>query len=402
MRTSREGVYAAGDVTVSDQFVYMAAYWAKIAARNAMNGDSLTYDNAVMPAVVFADPQVASVGLTEATATSQGFSVRTSTLGLDNVPRALAARDTRGLIKLVADKETNKLLAWIIHEARRRQVLNVLEISYHSAFNPNKTHRPMKDTTKQSVLFNELSGKPVQVHFDQPDASSDGGTLPLKACDKRLGLTDALSACIRDDRQPGKINHSITDLLSQRVFGIACGYEDCNDVARVGDDPLHRLLVGRDPVSGDSLASQPTLSRFENQLDGRSLLKMGHALADTVMKRHRQRLKGKVRRITIDFDPTDDAAYGGQQLTFFNTHYGHWCYLPVACFLQFNDESDQYLYSYVLRPGNVKAHEGASALLRRTVAKLRQCFGAKVTLRVRLDGGYASPEVFDCLEKLGV
>jgi len=110
MRTSREGVYAAGDVTGTDQFVYMAAYGAKIAAKNALNGDSLSYDNAVMPAVVFTDPQVASVGLTEADAKSQGHKVRTSTLSLDNVPRALAARDTRGLIKLVADGETSKLL----------------------------------------------------------------------------------------------------------------------------------------------------------------------------------------------------------------------------------------------------------------------------------------------------
>jgi len=110
MCTSREGVYAAGDVTGTDQFVYMAAYGAKIAARNAMNGNSLNYENAVMPAVVFTDPQVASVGLTEAAATSQGYEVKTSTLTLDNVPRALAARDTRGLIKLVADGSTDKLL----------------------------------------------------------------------------------------------------------------------------------------------------------------------------------------------------------------------------------------------------------------------------------------------------
>lgn len=110
MRTSRDGVYAAGDVTGTDQFVYMAAYGAKIAAKNALNGNSLTYDNAVMPAVVFTDPQVASVGLTEAAAKSAGFEVRTSTLTLDNVPRALAARDTRGLIKLIADGKTSKIL----------------------------------------------------------------------------------------------------------------------------------------------------------------------------------------------------------------------------------------------------------------------------------------------------
>ena len=110
MRTSKAGVYAAGDVTGKDQFVYMAAYGAKLAAKNALNGNSLRYDNSAMPAVVFTDPQVASVGLTEAQARAAGHDVRTSVLSLDNVPRALAARDTRGLIKLVADRGSRKLL----------------------------------------------------------------------------------------------------------------------------------------------------------------------------------------------------------------------------------------------------------------------------------------------------
>lgn len=110
MRTTKAGVYAAGDVTGRDQFVYMAAYGAKLAARNALNGDSLRYDNSAMPAVVFTDPQVASVGLTEAEARAAGHAVRVSTIGLDTLPRALAARDTRGLIKLVADAASNRLL----------------------------------------------------------------------------------------------------------------------------------------------------------------------------------------------------------------------------------------------------------------------------------------------------
>jgi mercuric reductase len=110
MRTTRANVYAVGDVTGRDQFVYMAAYGAKIAAKNALNGDALIYDNAAMPAVVFTDPQVASVGMTEAAARVQGMQVKTSVLTLDNVPRALAARDTRGFIKLVADEATGKLI----------------------------------------------------------------------------------------------------------------------------------------------------------------------------------------------------------------------------------------------------------------------------------------------------
>lgn len=110
MRSTRNGVYAAGDVTGRDQFVYMAAYGAKLAAKNAMNGNPLAYDNSIMPAVVFSDPQVASVGLTEAQAKAAGHEVVSSVLGLEHVPRALAARDTRGLIKLIADKNSKKLL----------------------------------------------------------------------------------------------------------------------------------------------------------------------------------------------------------------------------------------------------------------------------------------------------
>ena len=110
MRTTRSGIYAAGDVTGTDQFVYMAAYGAKLAAKNAMNSDSMVYDNSAMPWVVFTDPQVAGVGLSEAAAKDKDFDVKTSTLSLEHVPRALAARDTRGLIKLIADKHTDKLI----------------------------------------------------------------------------------------------------------------------------------------------------------------------------------------------------------------------------------------------------------------------------------------------------
>ncbi len=110
MATTRAGIYAAGDVTDRDQFVYMAAYGAKVAVNNALGLEPMHYDNAAMPWVVFTDPQVAGVGLSEAQARAAGHEVKTSVIGLDNVPRALAARDTRGLIKLVADAKTDRLL----------------------------------------------------------------------------------------------------------------------------------------------------------------------------------------------------------------------------------------------------------------------------------------------------
>lgn len=257
------------------------------------------------------------------------------------------------------------------------------------------------DTSRQSVLFPGLARKTVVASFDQPRASSDGGALLLKACDEALGLTAALAACMLDWRQPGKVRHELDELLRQRLFAIASGYADANDAARLADDPIHKLLVGRDAVDGAALASQPTLSRFENAVDSKTLYRMGATLADTVIERHRRRLKGKARQITVDLDPTDDPTHGAQQLSFFNGHYGSWCYLPVAGFVTFDDEPEQYLLAYVLRPGNAPATLGATAILKRLLERLRRAF-PRARLRVRLDGGFASPEVLDFLDAQGV
>lgn len=255
-----------------------------------------------------------------------------------------------------------------------------------------------KDITRQSVLFPGLLKKPIVVQFDQPHASSDGGAILLKACDERLGLTERLASCIVDTRQTGKVEHSIRDLLRQRLFGIACGYTDCNDAARLAQDPIQKLLIGRDPLSGAALASQSTLSRFENAPRRADLYRMGEALAESVIERHRRRLGGrKVKRIALDLDPTDDPTHGGQQLTFFNGHYNTWCYLPVAGFLRFNDEPDQHLFCYVLRPGNAPAKQGAIGILERVIERVRSAF-PKARILVRLDGGFSGPELLNYLE----
>jgi hypothetical protein len=202
------------------------------------------------------------------------------------------------------------------------------------------------DSTGQSVLFSDLLDKPIIAKFDQEHASSDGGAILLQVCDRRLGLTDALIGAIADRRQSGKIRHAVGDLVRQRLYAIGCGYPDANDASRLASDPIAKLLCDRDPVKGEDLASQPTLSRFENSVTRADLYRMGIALADTVIERHRRRLKRKVKRITIDLDPTDDPTHGAQQLTFFNGHYDTWCYLPVAGFLTFNEEPEQS------KPGN--------------------------------------------------
>ena len=182
------------------------------------------------------------------------------------------------------------------------------------------------DTTKQSVLFENLSKKAVVAKFDQDHASSDGGAVLLKACDENLQLSTTLASCLSDDRQQSKVTHSLEALFQQRLFAIACGYADGNDAARLADDPVMKLLAGRDPIAGASLASQPTLSRFENAARQRDLLRLSEALAEAVIARHKRRKK-RVRRITIDLDPTDDPTHGAQQLAFFN----RFLVPPVIC-----------------------------------------------------------------------
>ena len=134
------------------------------------------------------------------------------------------------------------------------------------------------------------------------------------------GLVKAFARCLSDKRAPEKIRHTLADLIGQRIFGIACGHPDCNDAEHLADDPIHKLLLGRDPVAGESLASQPTLSRFENAAGRGALYDMGCELAARVVERHRRRL-GRVRRITIDLDPTDDPTHGAQQYSLFNGYY---------------------------------------------------------------------------------
>src|SRR5256712_10990879 len=155
----------------------------------------------------------------------------------------------------------------------------------------------------------EPKGKPVVAAFDTPHASSDGGAILLKGIDTQLGLTKRLAACLADGRQLGKVQHQTLELLRQRVFGLACGYADCNDVPPVADDPVHKLLVDRDPIAGAALASQPTLSRFENAVGWRELLAMGHGLADTVPEPHRRRPKGRPPRIPTPLYPPDDTPH---------------------------------------------------------------------------------------------
>ena len=183
--------------------------------------------------------------------------------------------------------------------------------------------------------------------------------------------------------------------LRRPLVGQQC--PDGNDADHLADDPIHKLLLERDPVTGAPLASQPTISRFENDVGRAGLYRMARELAASVIERHRRRLRGRGRRVTIDLDPTDDRTHGAQQLTFFNGHYDSWCYLPLLAFLTFDDEVEQYLCAAVLRPGNAVAADGTVGVLSRLLPMLRAAF-PQVRFLVRLDGGFATPEIFNFLD----
>ena len=257
----------------------------------------------------------------------------------------------------------------------------------------------MSEHDRQSVLFQGLTNRPVVVAFDEPSVTTNGGALLLGVLDRRLGLTERFASAITDVREAGKVQHDVIDLVRQRVHGLACGYSDCNDAARVGADPTMRLLLGLG--SDDAVASQPTLSRFEAGTTPEDIVGLCDALADSVLERHRRRLKGRAKRITLDLDFTDDLVHGAQQLALFNTHYGGWCYLPLLAFVTFDDEAEQYLIGAFLRPGRTATGGEIVELLKFLLSCMRKHF-PRTRIQLRGDGGFTSGELLDFVEDEGL
>lgn len=258
----------------------------------------------------------------------------------------------------------------------------------------------MAKDSYNGALFEGLFQKTVVSRFDSELRTSDGGGSLLAAVDRKTKLTETLCGLLRDDRDPARVEHPYQDLLRQRVFSIGLGYPDCNDSALIGHDPMMKLVCGRRPGDEGGLASQPTLSRFEHGLSGRDLVALGRGLEEFAIKRLRKRHR-QPRRITIDLDPSVDPTHGQQPFAYFNGHYDTWCYLPMLGFLSVDGDPEQYLFHARLRPGLAKEARGTIPLLRRTVERLRRAF-RKPRILVRLDAGFAYPQIFDVLDELKV
>ena len=255
----------------------------------------------------------------------------------------------------------------------------------------------MNDSARaQSVLFKDVAPKPLAVRFEDERTSSDGGAILLKAADRKMGMISSMAASFTDRRDGSRVKHEIEELLSQRIFGIACGYEDGNDAARIAADPVMKALAGRDPF-GEDLASQPSISRFECSATRKDLFRMHMSFMKTVVHAQRRGREGWAKRITIELDQTPTPTHGGQQLTFFNGHYDTYCYIPLVAAISFAGEPDQYVVASVLRPGNAPDKRGAIAILSRLLPLLREVF-PKAIFAVRLDAGFCAPEIIDYLE----
>jgi hypothetical protein len=254
----------------------------------------------------------------------------------------------------------------------------------------------MSKTNRQSVLFEDLGAKPVVAVFDADAMSSDGGLSLLAALDRGIKLSSRLTSKLPDARMPGRVSHSYLELFQQRVLGIAAGYCDGNDAQQMAVDPMMKMAVGRAPVSGDDLASQPTLSRFENAITAKSMVAAIREMETVVIERLARRHR-RAKVVTIDIDSTVDPAHGRQEQIFFSGYYDTWCLLPLLGFISVDGDPQQYLFHARLRPGNSRDPRGVIPMLRRTIAAIRQKFG-KVTIRVRVDAGFYRPHLIDVLE----
>src|ERR1700681_1476645 len=201
----------------------------------------------------------------------------------------------------------------------------------------------MTDDNLLPFCFPAIRRKKITAAFDGGRISSDGGVMLLAQADRRLGIAERLARAIPDGRDPDRVTHLLPDILRARIFAIACGYEDADDLDRLRTDPAFKLACGRLPDSGRDLCSQPTVSRWENAPSLRDLIRLTYTLVDAWMDSYPR----EPASVTLDIDDTCDVVHGHQQLSLFNAHYDERCFLPIHVY----DTEKSRPVAVVLRPG---------------------------------------------------
>jgi len=248
----------------------------------------------------------------------------------------------------------------------------------------------MKDCTKQLLLFKGISNKKIEADFNGGEVSSDAGLLFLREVENRIGMISKMTDSLRDRRHPGYVKHQLLELFKQRIFQIACGYEDGNDSNELRNDPIMKIACERLPDDEVALASQPTISRFENSISKTDLYRIAEVFVDVFIHSYSQPPEG----IILDIDDTDDLTYGHQQLTLFNAYHGDYCYMPIHIY----EGKSGKLITTVLRPGKRPTGKQIVSIVKRVVKKIRQAW-PEVGILVRGDSYYSCPAVFDFCEE---
>jgi hypothetical protein len=251
----------------------------------------------------------------------------------------------------------------------------------------------MTNDTILPFSFPAVSRKKITAAFDGGRLTSNGGVMLLAMADRRVGVAEKLSCVFPERRDPARIVHSLADVIRARIFAIACGYEDGNDLDHLRGDPAFKLACGRLPDTERDLCSQPTVSRLENAPRLHEAIRLSYALVDMWMDSYQQ----APRAVTLDIDDTVDVVHGRQQLSLFNAHYDEHCFLPIHVY----DTERSRPVAVILRPGKTPSGIEVRAHLRRLVRHIRRRWpNTRITFRG--DSHYACPEAMAYCEQNGV
>jgi hypothetical protein len=244
----------------------------------------------------------------------------------------------------------------------------------------------MTDDNLLPFCFPVVHRKKITAAFDGGRISSDGGVMLLAQAERRLGIADQLARVIPDERNASRVVHLLPDILRARIFAIACGYEDADDLDRLRFDPAFKLACGRLPDTGRDLCSQPTVSRWENAPSLRDLIRLMGAMVDLYCASYTT----SPAAVTLDIDDTVDVVHGHQQLSLFNAHYDERCFLPIHVY----DTATSRPVAVLLRPGKTPSGIEIRGHLRRLVRRIRKHWPA-TRITIRGDGHYGRPEVME-------
>ena len=246
-----------------------------------------------------------------------------------------------------------------------------------------------KPTLNDIVRLSEIQNTPVLLDFEGGSLTSDAGILLLREVEQQIGIIKDLAEVIDDPRDARYVKHTLMELMMQRIGQIGSGYEDANDCNTLRDDPIFKMFAGRLPESDPALASQPTMSRFENSISRTYLFRLARVFADKFIASY----NAPPKVIVLDFDDTEDKVYGGQQLAMFNNYFKDYCLMPLHVYEGLSGK----LITTILKPGKRAKGKQMLAIVKRLIKHLRAHW-PETLIVFRGDGHFSYPEVMEWID----